>query len=109
MPGAERAVVEVAKLASYCLSPSHPWGRHKARVFALRLGLTRSDVFLVRTTLLEAVATRADAEPGPVDGFGARYVLDFPLAGPKGVALVRSVWIVRTGENCPRLVTLYLI
>jgi hypothetical protein len=100
--------VELAKLASYVLCPSHPWGKHKARAFAHRLGLTRSDVFLVRNALLIAVATRDDAAAGPTDGFGARYVLIFPLSGPKGSAMVRSVWIVRTGEDHPRLVTVYL-
>jgi hypothetical protein len=109
LPGADRAVVEVAKIASYCLNPLHPWGRHKARAFSQRLGLTRADVFLVRSLLLTAVSARDNAEPGPVDGFGARYVLDFPIAGPKGSALVRSVWIVRAGDDYPRLVTVYLI
>ena len=33
LPNADRAVVEIEKLRDYCLSSSHPRGRHKARVF----------------------------------------------------------------------------
>lgn len=36
LPNADRAVVGLAKLRDYCLSPTHPRGRHKARVFAVR-------------------------------------------------------------------------
>jgi len=32
LPGGERANVDVAKLRDYCLNPTHPRGRHKARV-----------------------------------------------------------------------------
>lgn len=33
LPGAERAVIEAAKLRDYLLSPSHPIGRFKAAFF----------------------------------------------------------------------------
>ncbi len=45
---------------------------------------------------------------GEKDGFGQRYVLDFSLTGSKGAAMVRSLWIVRTNEDFPRLTTLYV-
>jgi hypothetical protein len=109
IPGAERAEVALAKLSGYCLSPAHEWGKHKARVFAARLGLTRSDVFLLRAALLAAAEARDDATLGVVDGFGARYVLDFPLTGPKGTALVRSTWIILHDEDFPRFVTCYVL
>ncbi len=44
-----------------------------------------------------------------VDGFGARYVLDFQLTGPKGSATVRSAWIVRIGEDFPRFTSCYVL
>jgi hypothetical protein len=40
VPNAERAIVEIEKLRDYCLSESHPRGKHKARVFASVLGIT---------------------------------------------------------------------
>jgi hypothetical protein len=46
LPNAERAFVDIAKLRDYSLDPVHPEGKHKARVFASALGLSRSDVWL---------------------------------------------------------------
>lgn len=34
LPNGDRAVVDIVKLTDYCLSTTHPRGRHKARVFA---------------------------------------------------------------------------
>lgn len=109
LPNGDRAVVELAKLTDYCLDPGHPRGRHKARVFAASLGVGRQHASRLRVALLEAAAGREDAVSGAVDGFGARYVLDFPMSGPKGTALVRSTWIVRTGEDFPRFTSCYVL
>jgi hypothetical protein len=43
LPNAERAVIDIVKLTDYYLSPDHPRGRHKARVFASALGMTASE------------------------------------------------------------------
>jgi len=109
MPNAERAVVELIKLTDYCLNPRHPRGRHKARVFAARTGITADDAELLREALLEAARTSQDAVPGEKDGFGRRYVLDFDLTGPKATATARSTWIVQANEDYPRLATCYLL
>ena len=109
LPNGARAVVEVAKLAHYCLDPSHPRGRHKARAFTARLGLTREHAFLLRSALLHAASVADTVILGRVDSFGARYVLDFVLTGPKGPGILRSIWIVKAGEDFPRLVSCYLL
>ena len=83
LPGAERAVVDMAKLRGYCLNPSHPRGRHKARVFAAALGLTAADADLLREALLIA-ALHHKATLGERDDYGQRYVLDFQMKGPAG-------------------------
>ncbi len=54
LPNPENAVVETRKLRDYCLSPEHPRGRHKARVFASALGLTVDDSQELRRALLAA-------------------------------------------------------
>jgi len=41
LPNAEEAIVEIEKLRDYSLSPDHPVGKHKARVFEASLGLRR--------------------------------------------------------------------
>lgn len=108
LPGADRAFIDPAKLADYCLSSTHPKGRHKARVFASATGLDRSHGDFLRAALLEAART-ANAQMGDHDEYGQRYVVDFLLAGPKGQATVRSTWIVKAGEDFPRFVTCWIV
>jgi hypothetical protein len=108
LPGGERAVVDIAKLQDYCLNPDHPRGRHKARVFEAALGLTKAAALVLRTALLEAART-GDASAAESDTYGQRYVLDFIMQGPSGEATVRSSWIVRTGEDFPRLTSCYVL
>lgn len=102
-------MVELAKLTDYCLDETHPRGRHKARVFAARLGLGRANAAVLRAELLRAAASSPDGVEGVADGFGRRFTLDLVVAGPKGSGVVRSGWIVRTGEDFPRLTSCYLL
>ncbi len=108
LPKPESAVANLEKLRSYCLSRDNPRGRHKARVFASRLGLRSDNAEELRDALL-AAARNNDAAPAERDDYGQRYVLDFNLTGPAGRALVRSHWIVRRGEDYPRLTTCYVV
>ena len=107
IPNGERAVVDVRKVREYCLSPTHPRGRHKARVFASTLGFEQADAERLREELLRAVAVQ-DAVAGEADEFGRRYILDFVMSGPVGTAVVRSVWIVLAWEDFPRLTTCFV-
>ena len=108
LPGAERAFVDERKLVHYCLNPAHPRGRNKARVFLSALGFTESSVPIVRAALLEAVLAR-DAVSGEIDEHGRRFTVDLPIIAPSGDAMVRSIWIIRTGEDFPRLVSCYIV
>jgi len=83
LPNAARAIVDIEKLRDYCLSESHPRGKHKARVFATVLRLTATDVFELRDAMISAVQTEE--------------------------AVVRSAWIVRRGEDVPRLTSCYVL
>src|SRR5262249_41989593 len=107
LPNAERAVVDRRKLEEYCLNPLHPRGRHKARVFA-GVGIGQSDADLLRETLL-AAASNAEAQPGATSPFGQRYIVDFDLVREAATVRVRSTWIVRIGEDLPRLTSCYVL
>ena len=109
MPNADRAVADIEKLRDYVLNPAHPRGRHKARVFASRLGLTADMAEALREALLAAARGRENAVAGEHDGFGRRFVIDFECRGPIGTAWVRSAWIVRTDEVFPRLTSCYVL
>ena len=43
LPRIDRAAIPTEKLVGYALDPSHPRGRHKARVFSAALAIDRAD------------------------------------------------------------------
>ncbi|MFZ5905759.1 MAG: DUF6883 domain-containing protein [Chloroflexota bacterium] len=108
LPNAERAVVEIEKLRDYCLSSSHPRGRHKARVFVTALGITADDVEELRQAILSAVLTE-EAAPTERDEYGQRFVVDFSMRRQGKAAVIRTSWIVRSGEDYPRLTSCYVL
>jgi hypothetical protein len=99
--------VDLSKLRDYSLNSSHFWGRHKARVFRSVLGVTADNAHILREAVLHA-AVAGDAELAYLDEYGQRYVLDFEWKGLAGMAVIRSCWIVRKGEDFPRLTTCYV-
>lgn len=107
LPNPERAVVDVDKLVRYALNPVHPTGRHKARVFAASLGLTAAHAKVLADALKSAAATES-AVLLRMDGYGAHYRLEFMMSHNDRRRLVRSLWIVRSGEDYPRLVSVFV-
>src|SRR5208283_5425452 len=69
LPRGDEAILDIRKIEDYCLSPSHPRGRHKARVFREALDLQRSDAAWLRGVMLEA-ARSSQASPIAVDPWG---------------------------------------
>ena len=108
LPNGDEAIVDIRKLTEYCLDPGHLRGRHKARVFAAALGLTAENAEELRQLLL-ASAAAVDAELTSIDQYGDRYVLDFDVARGSWTARVRSGWIIRRGEQIPRLTSCYVL
>ena len=103
-------LVDLAKLRDYCLSDTHPRGRHKARVFRSRLGLTAADAESLRQALLIAANDEANKLlSGEADEFGQRYILDFVMTTVRGNATVRSTWIVLAGQDVLRLTSCYVL
>ena len=107
LPNADQAIVDIAKLRAYVLNPAHPRGRHKARVFASTLGVGADDAVWLQARIREAVVA-FDAVVGLRDEYGQRYMLEFPLQTELGWAQVRTLWIVRSGEDFPRLTSCYV-
>lgn len=109
LPNAARAVVDIEKLRDYCLSVQHPEGRHKARVFLSALGLTSSDADKLREILLSAAVANNEVSMISADKYGCRYSLDTAVTWGSREALVRSAWIIKAGEDFPRLVSCYVL
>jgi hypothetical protein len=108
LPNAERAVVDIRKLRDYCLNPQSPKGRDKARVFASVLGLTQDDAEMLTGALLRAAAD-LDCTFGEQDEYGRRFTIRFEMRTPRGIGWIQSAWIVRDGEDFPRLTTCYVM
>ena len=108
LPYGDEAMLDIRKIEDYCLNPSHPRGRHKARVFREALGLQRNDAAWLRGVLLEA-ARSDEAFPIAVDPWGTHWRLDATIRRQGKSAVVRTIWIVRTGESAPRFVTCWVL
>jgi hypothetical protein len=108
LPNGASAVVSISKLRDYCLSATHPRGRHKARVFNSALSLTAVDVLELQNALLLA-ARQQDAVEGLSDAYGTRYTVDFELKRMDRSAFIRSSWIISRGELVPRFVTCFIL
>jgi hypothetical protein len=106
IPGAHHAVVDPFKVLNYLLSAEHTIGRHKALFFAT-LGYRRNRW----QDLMNALVRHADEDTAVVVEetiFGAKYAIVAPMTGPNGqTSIIVTVWIVRTEETFPRLVTAY--
>ena len=96
------------KLEDYCLDPTHPVGRDKSVVFRIALGFAAADAPALRDLILRAVSTE-EATLGRLDEFGQRYVVDFQASTSHGSARIRTAWIVRSGEDFPRLTTCFVL
>ncbi len=107
LPNGERAIVDIRKLQEYCLNSQHPRGRNKARVFA-SVGIRSDDAEALRTAL-SAAARDAEARLGVVNPYGQRYVVDFDFVRQDRTIRIRSTWIVRSGEDLPRLTSCYVL
>jgi len=78
-------------------------------VFESVLGITAGNADVLRRALLDAAAASDQVEALGDSGFGNTYALRFPLSTAKGTGTVLSVWIVRHGEDFPRLATCYIV
>ena len=105
VPGADRAFVPLEKVKDYLLSEQHPVGRYKAPFFR-SLGFRRDEPEPLTTALLAVLDNAAESQE--TTPYGTKYVVSGRLQGPgSSYADVRTVWIVRTGSDYPRLVTAY--
>ena len=108
LPNGGHAVLDIRKLEDYCLNPTHPVGRHKARVFREALGIGRDDSARLVVEFLEAARTGA-ASPAGADEWGSRWSVDVAISRQNKRAVVRTIWMVRVGEDVPRFVTCWVL
>jgi hypothetical protein len=108
LPFRDRAVLDLRKLSDYCLDPAHPRGRHKARVFRAALGIGRDDAGWLRDVLLAAVK-EGEGHELVNDAFGTRWRLDVRVGRHGKQTVIRSLWMLRPGEDVLRFVTCWVL
>jgi filamentous hemagglutinin len=99
--------IERNKLDVYLLSPHHPRGRHKARLWSSVFGFDRSDA-----ELLESAIRTQLSQAEPTERFGGpvrRWELVIPrFRGPNGnEGPVLTAWALSPGKDSPHLSTAY--
>lgn len=106
LPGAGEAVIAPEKLRDYLLSLESEESRSKAIFFA-RLGYTREEWTALERDLRSQILS-LDAEETAPTRFGRKFIIRGSLTGPAGATSgVTTIWIIRFGEEEPRLVTAY--
>lgn len=108
LPRAGEAVVSPEKLRDYVLSPTHPIGRHKARVFMSALGIGQDDWRYLREQILELVDGAPVVTLSAQHPFGTIYSVVLVIEGLNGAShQVMTGWIVEEDEP-PRLTSAYV-
>ena len=103
LAGAGRVRIDETKVRGYLLSPSHPVGRFKARVFAA-LGFTQAtaELFIQET---RRIGVTGDVQTVEDTEYRRKYTVPGGLQGPTGQARVLTVWFQEPGEPQVRLVS----
>jgi hypothetical protein len=108
LPNRQKAYIPLDKLNNYLLSDSHLVGRIKAKLFR-SLGFTQRNANDLERGLL-ALAYAEDVKEVITSPFGKKYRVEGTLETPSGnKVVIRSIWIIETTEDSPRLVTAYPI
>lgn len=106
LPNKLRAYVSIRKIADYLLSETHAVGKTKAKFFR-SLGFNETNASQFQKVLLDIAQTETVVEVNETI-YGKKYVVDGELKAPNGDMIhLRTVWIIETGGDIPRLVTAY--
>jgi hypothetical protein len=106
VPKGEHAIVEYEKVRDYLLNEAHPDGYGKAEFFTA-LGFRRES-WEALVDALRRVVRDSPITKSMTSRHGYKYIVDGLIQAPGGrAAMVRTVWIVDTGGDVPRLVTAY--
>jgi hypothetical protein len=108
LPHWQRAIIDLRKLRDYCLDRERPRGRHKARVFREALGIGPEDAEWLTNAILQALPSH-DAAIIETDTFDERWRVDVPALRQERTAVIRTLWIFKSGEDRPRLVTCWVL
>jgi L-ribulose-5-phosphate 3-epimerase UlaE len=106
LPNKLRAYVSINKITDYLLSETHAVGKSKAKFFR-SVGFNEANISQFEKILVDIAQTETVVEVTETI-YGKKYVLDGQLKTPSGDMIrLRTVWIIETGDDIPKLVTAY--
>ena len=106
LPNSRRATVEREKITEYLLHEAHPDIGGKA-LFFVPVGFSREDWLILADAFLK-LAQETEVAITMESSHGIKYIVDGALSTPSGKSpTVRTIWIIDTGSEDPRLVTAY--
>lgn len=103
----ENAFIDINKLTHYALNEFHPFGKEKAFVLKSVLGIGVNDAELLKKVILSELANY-DCEGKEQDEFGKRFIVIMKIRIFDKEAFVTTCWIIRNGEDFPRLTSCYI-
>ncbi len=104
LPNKTRAYVSIGKITDYLLSETHAVGKSKAKFFR-SFGFNETNAGEFEKGLIAIAQTEAVVESNETI-YGRKFVVDGWLKTPNGETIhLRTVWIIETGDDIPRLVT----
>ena len=106
LPNADKAVIPLEKFSNYVLNPNKD--PNKAFAFQAALGYTVGNAGLLVDNI-SINLSRFPAWPNGHNGYGLRYECIMRITGANGKnATVLTAWIIRDGEDFPRLTNAYV-
>jgi hypothetical protein len=104
LPNLEHALVEEAKIIAYILSEENSGGK---AAFFMAVGFTTTHWETLRDALIQH-ASAHEVKRTAETLHGVKYIIEGEMQTPDGrLPQLRSVWIVDTGKDVPRLVPAY--
>jgi hypothetical protein len=104
LPNKLHAYISISKITDYLLSESHTVGKSKAKFFR-SFGFNETNISQFAKGLVDIAQTDTVVETTETV-YGNKYVIDGQLKTPSGDMIrLRTVWIIETGDDVPRLVT----
>ncbi len=107
LPNFANAFVGIEKLTEYSLSELHPVGKEKAIVFKSVLGITSENALLLKEAILLGVGQNSSTKK-QTDEYGKRFTVNMKIRIFEKEAKITTGWIIKTGEDFPRLTTCYI-
>jgi hypothetical protein len=106
LPNGKQAEIAIEKLINYCLNPEHSSGKHKARVFKSRLGITQENAELL-LSMIRLAAIEGEVVQQAQTDFGQQFKVDWTIPNQEEMKL-RTIWEVTSTNVNPRLISAFI-